>query len=65
MAELTGKAYLKPEELSERLDVPIRTLENWRRHKIGPPWAKFGNAVRYPIAGVERHEREQLRQATA
>jgi excisionase family DNA binding protein len=35
-------------ELSEYLDVPVRTLEAWRTRAGGPPFVQFGRQVWYP-----------------
>jgi len=35
-------------ELSEYLDVPVRTLEAWRARTGGPPFVQFGRQVWYP-----------------
>lgn len=48
--------YLTEKEVSERLRIPVETLRHWRKkrqadNQIGPPYSKFGRAVRY-----NRHE---------
>lgn len=40
---------------AEYLDVSVATLRDWRFHKIGPVYAKFGKAVRYPVVELERY----------
>ena len=32
------------------LDVPVKTLRNWRVSGRGPPFSKFGASVRYELA---------------
>lgn len=46
---------LTPEQLAERLgEVSGRTLETWRRRKVGPPWVRLANgAVRYRPEDVD------------
>lgn len=44
---------LTPKELAEKLRVSTRTLKRWRRNCEGPPYAKFGSRVIYPLAPVE------------
>jgi hypothetical protein len=39
---------------AEYLDVSVATLRDWRTRKRGPVCAKFGKAVRYPIAELEK-----------
>lgn len=54
--------WLTPEQLSDRLQIPIKTLTDWRYRGFGPPFTKFGTArcsrVRYKLADVERWERD-------
>ena len=43
-------------EVSERLGVSIRTLETWRKNKVGPAWVEIGpKAVRYELEVVEQY----------
>jgi hypothetical protein len=52
--------HLTQEDLSERLNVPVETLRDWRRDGKGPDYIKGeggSNAtVRYPLAWVEEWE---------
>ena len=49
---------------AEFLDVSVATLRDWRFHKIGPVYAKFGKAVRYPVVELERFaEQSRVRMA--
>jgi hypothetical protein len=36
------------------LDVSVATMRDWRIRKRGPVYAKFGKAVRYPVAELEK-----------
>ena len=38
---------LRQEEASELIRVPVRTLEGWRSHGLGPPFIKFGRHIFY------------------
>jgi hypothetical protein len=38
---------LNPNEVAELLQVPVRTLEQWRYRKVGPPYRKIGRHIRY------------------
>ena len=49
---------------AEFLDLTVATLRDWRFHKVGPVYAKFGKAVRYPIDEVLKFA-EQARVRTA
>lgn len=54
--------YLDPDEAAIFLNVPVRTLQNWRCRSDGPPFHRFGNTVRYTTADLRawmashRHE---------
>lgn len=39
-------------ELSSLLNIPLRTIEGWRRRRTGPPWVRAGRAVRYDVVEV-------------
>lgn len=55
--------HLTPEELVERWrnEVALGTLANWRyaNPPKGPVWIKVGTKVLYPVAEVEKYERER------
>lgn len=38
---------LTTEELAEYLQIPARTLEDWRHRDYGPKFARMGKRVRY------------------
>lgn len=38
---------LTPEDISRILKVPVETLYQWRRKRIGPPAARVGRHLRY------------------
>ena len=41
------------EELSEFLQVPVKTLYDWRHRGLGPPGLRVGRHVRYRQADVD------------
>ncbi|MFP7722322.1 helix-turn-helix transcriptional regulator [Lysobacter sp. A3-1-A15] len=46
---------VSPKKAALFLGVSIRTLEEWRKRKIGPAFVKLGpKLVRYEIAELER-----------
>jgi excisionase family DNA binding protein len=45
------------EQVAERLNVPLRTVLDWRRRGVGPQGAKFGRHVRYSEAAVREFEK--------
>jgi len=57
---MTAPEYFTPEEVSLRLRLKsVRTLENWRQRRVGPPYRKFGSRVLYPIEALLDWERKQ------
>jgi hypothetical protein len=50
---------LTPEQASEKIRIPVKTLANWRNKRIGPPFRKFGRRVLYPLDQLEQWERDQ------
>lgn len=49
----TTPIFLTPQQVSESLQISIRTLEDWRLRGYGPPFLPVGKHVRYPLAGFE------------
>ena len=41
-------------EAADLLGMKVATLRAWRSNKKGPPFLKFGRAVRYSEADLER-----------
>jgi Helix-turn-helix domain len=65
MATRTAVRHLSPEALSERLDVPVATLRDWRNQNRGPAYIRGESdgdkaTIRYPLAEVEAWEQRQL-----
>jgi len=50
---MKGNEWIGIEQLSEELDVPIRTIYAWRSKGYGPRGATFGKHVRYRREDVE------------
>lgn len=50
--------YLTARELAEYLNVPLETINWWRKlcPPRGPRHKKFGNSVRYAVSEVEAYE---------
>jgi hypothetical protein len=49
------KRWLTERDLKAQGLASEKTLQDWRMHKnVGPPWRKFGRAVRYDAAEVEK-----------
>lgn len=53
--------FLTQREVADLLRVPVRTVEDWRLTRSGPPWVKLGRHVRYEqaelLAWVEERRR--------
>jgi hypothetical protein len=43
---------------AEYLNLKVATMRDWRFHKKGPVYAKFGKSVRYPIESLEKFAAE-------
>jgi hypothetical protein len=41
--------YIGEDELAREFGVSLKTARRWRRQKIGPPFAKVGSGVLYPV----------------
>jgi excisionase family DNA binding protein len=46
------KRLLTPQELAERLQVPVATVQTWRANRTGPRGHRVGRHVRYREADV-------------
>ncbi len=55
--------HLRPEDLSARWHIAIRTLDNWRWRGEGPRYLKIGGRVIYRLEDIEAYEAGQLRLA--
>lgn len=51
---------LTPRQLSERWNIPVKTLERWRHDKRGVPYIKLEQAVRYRLEDVEAYEQRVI-----
>lgn len=48
---------LKEDELAERWNVTIRTLQMWRKDRVGPPFARIGaRSIIYRMEDVLAYE---------
>jgi excisionase family DNA binding protein len=55
----TPDRWMTPEEVAERLRVPMATLYAWRYKNIGPAAVRLGRHLRYRVEAVEAWEAEQ------
>ncbi len=53
----TRKRYVREREAAEYMGVKLSTLRAWRlrRSQNGPPFARIGRMVMYPVEGLEEH----------
>lgn len=56
---MTGK-MLSGRELAERWGLSTKTLDRWRNTGDGPPYLKFGRAVRYRMEDVIEFEQRAV-----
>ncbi|TQM65344.1 helix-turn-helix domain-containing protein [Klugiella xanthotipulae] len=43
----SSPTFFTQAEVAELLRVPVRTVEDWRQTRVGPPYVKLGRHVRY------------------
>ena len=51
--------FLTQREVAELLQVPERTVEDWRLTGNGPPFVKLGRHVRYEVSELVAWTRER------
>ncbi|MFI1849714.1 helix-turn-helix domain-containing protein [Streptomyces sp. NPDC020480] len=47
--------YLTPEDIAEIFKVPLETVRQWRKKRVGPPGFRVGKYLRYDPADVHRY----------
>lgn len=47
--------FFSTKQLARRLGLSYRTLEDWRRRRVGPPFVRVGGLVRYPIMLLDEY----------
>lgn len=52
----TRKRYLTASELAEYLNVPVETINYWRKRERGPRHTKFEGSIRYAVSEIEMYE---------
>jgi excisionase family DNA binding protein len=56
---------LRTEQAAKILDVTKSTLESWRCRGGGPPFVRYGRAIRYREEDIERFIESKVRQNTS
>ena len=64
-AEQSTPQFVNEYVIERVLDVPVKTLRNWRVSGRGPPFSKFGASVRYELATAIRWARERQVNSTS
>ncbi|MFJ8658856.1 helix-turn-helix transcriptional regulator [Streptomyces sp. NPDC093795] len=57
--------YLTPVDVAELLGVPIETIYQWRRKRIGPRGFRVGRHVRFDPTDVQTWVQAQMEGAAA
>ncbi|SDE64614.1 helix-turn-helix transcriptional regulator [Rhodospira trueperi] len=57
--------YLTEHEVATRFGLEPKALQNWRQKGGGPPYRKFGSAVRYALSDLIAFEDAALRKNTS
>lgn len=57
MTDGKKKIYYDEKEVSDRLNIKVRTLQQWRYLSKGLKYHKFGRRVRYHIEDILEYER--------
>ena len=57
--------FMTTREAAAYMGLKDNTLEIWRLRGTGPKFVKFGRAVRYRIADLEKYIEGQIRQSTS
>ncbi|MGH8973895.1 MAG: helix-turn-helix transcriptional regulator [Acidimicrobiia bacterium] len=50
---MSENGYTDAAGVAAHLDMPVRTVDQWRYRKTGPPYFKIGRHVRYRLADVD------------
>jgi len=56
------KQFVREREAADYMGVKVATLRAWRlrRSETGPPFARLGKMVLYPVAELEKHMTDRL-----
>jgi hypothetical protein len=47
--------WLSEKETAASVEKSIRTLRQWRRKGVGPPYARFGRTIKYHLPALVEH----------
>ena len=54
--EIPGERLLTQTELADLWQVKPRTIEGWRRRRVGPVYIQIERQVRYRLADIETYK---------
>ncbi|WP_408015368.1 helix-turn-helix domain-containing protein [Ruegeria haliotis] len=57
-------AFLSEKQAASYLNMSVQWLRKCRSNGTGPTWMKFGQAIRYPVAGLEYYISQSNRKFT-
>jgi predicted DNA-binding transcriptional regulator AlpA len=63
-ANTAAYTLLTPKQVSEKLQVSVETLKNWRDNGTGPRHIKLGGQIRYRSIDLETYLNENTRAST-
>ncbi|WP_259362932.1 MULTISPECIES: helix-turn-helix domain-containing protein [Paenarthrobacter] len=52
--------HLTPQQLANRLNIPLNTVYAWRVARKGPPAMKIGKHIRYRLPDVQAWEQSRV-----
>ena len=58
-------SFFTPEDLAQRWEIMLTTLDQWRWSGKGPIFTKIGGKVRYSVKDVEHYEQQRRYRHTA
>jgi hypothetical protein len=57
MSAIEFDEWLSEQEAAAKVRKSVRTLRDWRRKGMGPPYAYFGRTPKYRTSGLVEHFR--------
>ena len=55
-----GEIYLPRKAAAQVCGLSVHTLECWKSRRVGPPMARIGRRVFYPLSGLENWMASQV-----
>lgn len=51
---MSESKFLTIQELADELQVPVKTIYDWRYRRVGPPGIKVGRSIRFRRTDVDK-----------